>query len=184
MGRNCLCFLGRNHVSCRCPTKRVQVGGERRTDRQADSDRRRGSHRNGLSTIPPEPAVPLPAVRSIRGLLAASGAPSFLSGRCVPAFCICVSDFRRHVLTALRSIMRRLCLVTPARACIALAVVLSACDPVQEVRELFDGATPRESYVQRLESAGLGGSAARRAACVPLPVPLGRGADSGRAMAR
>ena len=56
--------------------------------------------------------------------------------------------------------MRRLCLVTPARACIALAVVLSACDPVQEVRELFDGATPRESYVQRLESAGLGGSAA------------------------
>lgn len=48
------------------------------------------------------------------------------------------------------------------RFVLPIAVVLAACDPVEDVRRLFDGATPRESYVRRLESAGLASSAAVR----------------------
>jgi murein DD-endopeptidase MepM/ murein hydrolase activator NlpD len=58
------------------------------------------------------------------------------------------------------------------------ALVLSACDPVEEIREHFEATTPREAYEHALRTAGLDGTAlvrewtdaAERALDAPVPV--------------
>ena len=42
---------------------------------------------------------------------------------------------------------------------LAGALALAACEPVEEIREHFEAATPREAYEHALRSAGLGGTA-------------------------
>ncbi len=48
------------------------------------------------------------------------------------------------------------------RALACLMVLLAACDPVEQVQDYFEAESPRAAYVNRLETAGLIGSAAAR----------------------
>ncbi len=66
----------------------------------------------------------------------------------------------------------------PSCRLVLAALLLSACDPVEEIRERFEATTPREAYEHALRSAGLGGTAlvrewtaaAKRALDTPVPV--------------